>query len=159
MAKIALCGYGTKGEGKGGKAPNGYAYVVNDSVRNGDILQVVATSSRQRKFTTTAKSLHIYGQNTVKGSQAQQKAVENSGEVTRAYGFKELGIKGASPKEPKALSPEMEALGQTKPQSPRAMAMRGGNLAAYMQEHGDVQTTPLAQKSLETFDEYAKKFM
>jgi hypothetical protein len=55
MAKIALCGYGSKGQGvgKGG----GYAYVVNDNVKSGDNIQVISTSSKGNKFATTAKTL------------------------------------------------------------------------------------------------------
>ena len=53
MAKIALVGYGSKGNGIG-KTDDGYAYVVNDNVRTGQTLQPVATNWRSgRQFVTT----------------------------------------------------------------------------------------------------------
>lgn len=43
MAKVARCGYGSQGQGLG-KTVDGYTYIVNDNVRSGDKIQVVATA-------------------------------------------------------------------------------------------------------------------
>ena len=59
MAKIAMCGYGSRGQGVGNN-PDGYAYVVDDSVKTGQKIQVVSTSRAGRKFATTAVPLHAY---------------------------------------------------------------------------------------------------
>ena len=71
MAKFARVGYGSQGQGLG-KNPEGYVYVVNDNVRVGNRIQVVATSQLGRKFGTTAKVLDkTFSENSVKGQQAK----------------------------------------------------------------------------------------
>ena len=116
MAKFARVGYGSQGQGVG-KNPDGYTYLVNDNVRVGDRIQVVATSSRGNKFGTTAVPLSTHGENTVKGKEAQisalargdkriaemlssstregfitQADLDRMGGITKVYSGKELGI-------------------------------------------------------------------
>lgn len=116
MAKFARVGYGSQGQGVG-KNPDGYTYLVNDNVRVGDRIQVVATSSRGNKFGTTAVPLSTHGQGTVKGQEAQIAAISHGdkrvaemlssstregfitqadldrmGGITKVYSGKELGI-------------------------------------------------------------------
>lgn len=156
MAKIAKCGYGSHGQGVG--QTDGYVYVVNDNVRTGDKIQVVATSKKGRKFGTTAVPLHIHGENTVKGQQVVQQAEQAAGEVTRAYSARELGV-STSTRKPAELPQELKDIGATKPQSPQALAIRGGNLQQYMQTHEGTELTPYAQRQVETYDSYSQKFM
>lgn len=116
MAKFARVGYGSHGQGVG-KNPDGYTYLVNDNVRVGDKIQVVATSTLGKKFGTTAVPLSTHGQNTVKGQEAQiaalsrgnnrvaemlstsrregfitQADLDRMGGITQVYSGKELGI-------------------------------------------------------------------
>ena len=167
MAKIALVGYGSRGQGVG-KTEQGYAYIVNDNVRTGDKIQPVATSVRGRKFVRTGDKIqpvatsvrgrkfvttgvvnHSYKQTTAKGQEAKQQYDQNhdpskTQEITKAYTGKELGATGSRvPKQAGELSQYTQ---QT----------RAGNLA--MQKQKDPNTV-FTEKSQQTFDEYSKQFM
>ena len=155
MAKIAKCGYGSHGQGVG--HTDGYVYVVNDNVRTGDKIQVVSTSKRGRKFGTTAVPLHIHGENTVKGRQAVQQAEQATGEVTRAYSAKELGV-STSTRKPAEVPQALQDIKGITPQSPQTLSVRGGNLSQYMQTH-QAELTPYAEKQVETYDSYSRQFM
>ncbi len=150
MAKFAKCGYGSSGEGLG-KTQDGYTYVVNDNVRTGDRIQVVATSRKGNKFATTAVPLHTYQENSKKGQMARQEAEQKTGEApTKSYSGKELGVSGT-----RGVPKTSQMAGQ-KPQSQYTLQTRAGNIAQYMQEHPD---TSLTKNARETFDTYSKKFM
>lgn len=152
MAKIAKCGYGSRGEGLG-KTTDGYTYVVNDNVRTGDILQVVATSRKGNKFATTAQVRYggVFSQNSKKGQEAIREAQQNTGEdPTQSYSGKEVGAGGAR------KAPKTSPIEGLKPQSQYTMETRAGNLAKYMQTHPDTKLTEHAQ---ETFESYSKPFM
>lgn len=150
MAKLAKCGYGSKGEGIG-KTPDGYTYVVNDNVRTGDKIQVISTSRKGNKFPTTAVPLHVFQENSKKGQLAKQEAQQKTGESpTKAYTGKELGATGS-----KAVS-QTPTIGGEKPQSQYTMETRAGNIAQYMQTHPNAKLTKNAQ---ETFESYSKQFM
>lgn len=160
MAKIARVGYGSMGQGVGNN-PDGYTYVVNNSVNVGDKIQVIATSSKGRKFGTTAVPLSTHGENTVKGKQAKIDALSNgdrgvsgflkgtinqadldrmaSQSVTRAYSGKDLGISR------KGLTQEQYR-----------KEVRGGSLKQYVNEVGEV---PMSDKAKENFDSYSAKYM
>lgn len=153
MAKFAQCGYGSTGQGLG-KTTDGYTYVVNDNVRTGDKIQVIATSSKGNKFATTAVPLHTYKEDSVKGQKAKQEAItsmENrgqKGEILQSYSGKELGVQAS-----KATQP----LGEGKRTiSQYAQETRAGNIAMYKQQNPNAKFTPKAQ---ETFDTYSKQFM
>ena len=149
MAKIAQCGYGSRGQGLG-KTENGYTYVVNDNVRTGDRIQVIATSRKERKFATTAVPKSIAQENSVKGQKAVQEAQKNTGEnPTRAYSGKELGVGGFK-------GGKAPAIGGEKAQTEFVMKTRAGNIEKYMQTHPEAEFTKNAQ---ETFDSYSKPFM
>lgn len=155
MAKIAKCGYGSRGQGLG-KTKDGYTYVVNDTVRTGQKIQVISTSRANRKYPTTAVPLHMYGTNTAKGQEAQQKAQEATGrEATRSYTGKELGAKGskAIPAQPVVREGDHSTL---KPQSEYTMAVRAGNVERYLQQYPD---STLSANARETYDSYSAKFM
>lgn len=150
MAKLAKCGYGSRGEGLG-KTPDGYTYVVNDNVRTGDKIQVISTSRKGNKFPTTAVPLHTFQENSKKGQMAKQEAEQQTGEApTKSYTGKELGATGSR------SVPRTPTIGGEKPQSQYTMQTRAGNIAQYMQTHPDAKLTKHAQ---ETFDSYSKQFM
>jgi hypothetical protein len=147
MAKIALCGYGSQGQGVG--KGNGYSYVVNDNVRTGDKIQVVSTSRAGKKFGTTAVPLHTYKENSVKGQKAKQDAVSNTGnEPTQVYSGKEVGATGSTATKP--LGDGHRTI------SEYAQQTRGGNLAMYKQQNPNATFTDKAQ---ETYESYSKQFM
>lgn len=149
MAKIAKCGYGSRGQGVSGNAPDGYSYVVDDSVQRGQKIQVVATSRKGKKFATTAVPLHIYKRTSVKGFQARQQAEEKAGEVTQSYTGKELGAGGSREYDKNAIT------GKTQP-SQYVQETRAGNLAKYLEKHSNAE---LSKNASETYAEYAAKFM
>lgn len=150
MAKLAKCGYGSRGEGLG-TTTDGYTYVVNDNVRTGDKIQVISTSRKGNKFPTTAVPLHTFQENSKKGQEAKQEAQQRTGEEpTKSYSGKELGVTGA-----RAI-PKTPTIGREKPQSQYTMETRAGNIAQYMQQHPNAKLTENAQ---ETFDSYSKKFI
>ena len=148
MAKFAQCGYGSQGQGLG-KTTDGYTYVVNDNVRTGDKIQVIATSKKGNKFATTAVPLHTYKETSAKGQMAKQQAQEKTGkEPTQSYSGKELGVQGS-----KATQP----LGDGKRTiSEYAQETRAGNIAMYKQKDPNAKWTEKAQ---ETFDSYSKQFI
>lgn len=150
MAKLAKCGYGSKGEGLG-KTEDGYTYVVNDNVRTGDKIQVISTSSRGRKFPTTAVPLHTFQENSKKGQNARREVEQKTGGgPTVSYTGKELGVSG-----PRTV-PKQSTIEGIKPQSQYTMQTRAGNIARYMQTHPD---TELTKGASETFDSYSEKFI
>lgn len=148
MAKFAQCGYGSQGQGLG-KTTDGYTYVVNDNVRTGDKIQVIATSKKGNKFATTAVPLHTYKETSAKGQMAKQQAQEKTGkEPTQSYSGKELGVQGSRATQP---------LGDGKRTiSEYAQETRAGNIAMYKQKDPNAKWTEKAQ---ETFDSYSKQFM
>lgn len=155
MAKFAQCGYGSKGQGLG-NTTDGYTYVVNDNVRTGDVIQVIATShgKEPKKFATTAVPLHTYKENSVKGQEAKQEAQEKTGQdPTQVYSGKELGAKGSKRKE----SLYIDEYGiEHKKISEYEQATRAGNIAMYKQKDPNAKWT---EKANETFESYSKKFM
>lgn len=155
MAKFAYIGYGRDGRGVG-TTESGYTYVVSDTVRTGDVLQPIATSSAGRKFVTTGRVNHSASENTATGQQMKQKAEENGAtSITKAYTGREVGAKGNifETKDGNAVNEY-------------AMSARAGNLQMELQKHPDTELSKGAQKTLEqygnkyqTFEEYSKPFM
>lgn len=151
MAKIALCGYGSDGRGKQPYG-DGYAYVVNDNVRVGDKLQVVATNWKSgKKFATTASPLNVYKEDSVNGQYARKIAEHdmahsdnhNAGELVNAYTGKDVGVK---------LFKGSEQYQDT---------LRAKNLEKYSQSHPNAEYSKNASRLMEkyeSFDEYSKKF-
>ena len=134
MAKFAKCGYGSQGQGLG-RTADGYTYVVNDNVRTGDRIQVVATNHwSQKKFATTAVPLHTYKETSIKGQETKQELSSKGVEATQVYSGAELGAQGAGYKQ----------------------QVRAGNIGKYMQKHPDAKLTTNAQQ---TFDTYSQQFM
>lgn len=150
MAKLAKCGYGSRGEGLG-STKDGYTYVVNDNVRTGDKIQVISTSRKGKKFPTTAVPLHTFQENSKKGQEAKQEVQQKTGDnPTQSYTGKELGVTGTRG------VPKTPTISGQKPQSQYTMETRAGNIAQYMQTHPNAQLTKHAQ---ETFESYSKNFM
>ena len=148
MAKIAQCGYGSQGQGLG-TTTDGYTYVVNDNVRTGDVIQVISTSRKGKKFATTAVPLHTYKETSKKGQLAKQEAMSNTGkDPTQVYSGKELGATGSRATQ--------ELPNGHRTISEYSQATRAGNIAMYKKADPNAQWTEKAQ---ETFDTYSKKFM
>ena len=150
MAKFAKCGYGSQGQGLG-KTTDGYTYIVNDNVRTGDVIQVIATShgKEPKKFATTAVPLHTYKETSVKGQKAKQEVLEKTGnDPTQSYTGKELGATGARATNP--LEDGKRTISQY------AQATRAGNIAMYKQKDPNAKWSANSQ---ETFDTYSKQFM
>ena len=176
MAKIAKCGYGSRGQGVGANAPDGYAYVVNDSVNKGDVIQVISTSRNGRKFPTTAVPLSTAKMSTPKGQEIKQQALKNleasnnkraarmidegkfppmqTNELTEVQSGKELGAKGYK------THPISAETGKPLP-SEYQMQTRAKAVEKYKQSHPNVEWTENAQKTAKigTYAEYAKYFM
>lgn len=134
MAKFAKCGYGSQGQGLG-RTKDGYTYIVNDNVRTGDRIQVVATNWKsQKKFATTAVPLHTYKETSVKGQQAKQELDQKGIEATQVYSGAELGVSGKGYKQ----------------------QVRAGNIGEYIEKNPEAQLTKNAKS---TFEEYSQQFM
>lgn len=147
MAKIAQCGYGSQGQGLG-KTTDGYTYVVNDNVRTGDKIQVIATSKSGNKFATTAVPLHTFKETSKKGQLAKQQSLQKGKEPIDVYSGKELGVKASTATKP--LDDGKRTI------SEYAMATRAGNIAMYKNQDPNATWTKKAQ---DTFDSYSKQFM
>lgn len=151
MAKIVKVGYGVSNPNTG-HTDGGYSYVVNDNVRVGQVIQVVATHTdkygkRGKKFVTSATTQHSYKENSVMGQDARAEA---GGELTEAYTGKELGATGSK------VKPAESEIKGLKPQSNYTMSARAESMKRYNEQHIQPQWTEHAQ---ETFDMYSKKFM
>ena len=162
--KIAKVGYGRDGRGVG-KTDGGYAYLVNNNVRTGDVIQPIATSSRGRKFVTTGKVHHAYNETSVKGIQAKQegeKALKDSEynkigqeELTQVLTGKEMSV-------PKSLSKKSGAYMEI---------TRSRQMQSYLQKYPQAKTTgqsfyydytkdtSTSKVKPDTYEEYSKKFM
>ena len=147
MAKFAQCGYGSQGQGLG-KTTDGYTYVVNDNVRTGDKIQVIATSKKGNKFATTAVPLHTYKETSAKGQIAKQQSLQKGKEPIDVFSSKELGVQGST--KTKLLDNGKRSI------SEYAQETRAGNIAMYKQKDPNAKWTEKAQ---ETFDSYSKQFM
>ena len=147
MAKFAQCGYGSQGQGLG-KTTDGYTYVVNDNVRTGDKIQVIATSKKGNKFATTAVPLHTYKETSAKGQIAKQQSLQKGKEPIDVFSGKELGVQGSTAT--KLLDNGKRSI------SEYAQETRAGNIAMYKQKDPNAKWTEKAQ---ETFDSYSKQFM
>lgn len=175
MAKLAICRYGSRGEGPENNPSKTYTYIVNDNVRSGDNIQVISTSSKGNKFATTAKTLTkkdaeelsqksgikvesgVVKENSVRGQELLSK--------TRSAMAKKQGINlNETPYE--QLSTEQKGnLEITQSYTGKELGMSGkktreqtraGNIAMYMQKNPNATLTT---KSQETFDSYSKQFM
>lgn len=175
MAKLAICRYGSRGEGPENNPSKTYTYIVNDNVRSGDNIQVISTSSKGNKFATTAKTLTqndakelsqksgikvesgVVKENSIRGQELLSK--------TRSAMAKKQGINlNETPYE--QLSTEQKGkLEITQSYTGKELGMSGkmkreqtraGNIAMYMQKNPNATLTT---KSQETFDSYSKQFM
>lgn len=167
MAKLAQCGYGSKGQGVG--KTDGYTYVVNDNVRTGDVIQVVSTSKKGRKFATTAVPLHTFKENTAKGQRARLqvlakgdkdivKALEKrigKGEMTMGQVKSEEQRRGRTITQ-SYTGAEVGISRSGISQKQYQQAVRGANLAKYKEKNPNAE---LSENSQATFDSYSRQFM
>lgn len=160
MAKFALVGYGSDGRGVG-TTNGGYTYVVNNSVRTGDILQPVVTHANKKTvFVTTGKANHVYQTTSIKGLDAKQQAESSGEKIKDAYTGKEVGASGERAYKlqenvPKGIKPE---------QSQYENTARAGNIQKYLEQNPNVgqyssdAQVKLSKNAQETFDSYSSKF-
>lgn len=175
MAKIAICRYGSQGQGPESDPSKTYTYIVNDNVRTGDNIQVISTSVRGRKFATTAKTLTkeeaenlsqksgkevesgVLKEGSAKGQELLQK--------TRSDIAKKQGINLDETPYDQLSTQQKKKLDITKSYTGKELGVSGknlreqtraGNIAMYKQQNPNAEFTP---KSQETFDAYSKQFM
>ena len=164
MAKIALVGYGSEGKGIG-LTDEGYAYVVNDNVRTGQVLQPVATNWRNgKKFVTTGKVRHAYKETSTLGQEVKSNAefdieefadTQHAEKIERAYTGKELGAKGEK------QFPQQAIGSKHKPLSAYEKSTRQKALAQYVEDNPSSQPLKdrLTKNAYDTFESYSRKFM
>lgn len=175
MAKLAICRYGTRGEGPENDPSKTYTYIVNDNVRSGDNIQVISTSSKGKKFATTAKTLtkkdaeelsQKSGQEVksgvVKENGARGQALLNE---TRSAIAEKKGIDLNQTPYDKLSTEQKSKLEITQSYTGKELGIiggksreqtRAGNLAKYKETHPNAELTA---KSQDTFDSYSRKFM
>lgn len=175
MAKLAICRYGSNGEGPESNPSKTYTYVVNDNVRSGDNIQVISTSSNGKKFATTAKTLTkkdaedlsqkskekvesgVFKENSVKGQELLNKTrsaiAEKKGIDLNQTPYDELSTeqKGKLDITKSYTGKELGITGRRTREQ-----IRAGNIAMYKQQNPNATLTTKAQ---ETFDSYSKQFM
>ena len=175
MAKLAICRYGTRGEGPENNPSKTYTYIVNDNVRSGDNIQVISTSSKGNKFATTAKTLTkkdaeelsqksgvkvesgVVKENGVKGQELLNKTrsamAEKQGIDLNKTPYDQLSTEQKSRLEitQSYTGKELGVSGKRTREQTRA-----GNIEMYMQKNPNATLTTKAQ---ETFDSYSKQFM
>ena len=175
MAKLAICRYGSRGEGPENKPSKTYTYIVNDNVRSGDNIQVISTSSKGNKFATTAKTLTkkdaeelsqksgtkvesgVVKENSIRGQELLSKTrsamAEKQGIDLNETPYEQLSTeqKGKLEITQSYTGKELGMSGKMKREQTRA-----GNIEMYMQKNPNATLTTKAQ---ETFDSYSKQFM
>lgn len=155
MAKFAQVGYGSQGQGVG-KTAEGYTYVVNDNVRVGQRLQVVATShgKQPKKFVTTAVPLTTYKENSALGKIKKaeiEKELGNADEkLTKAYSGAELGASGEISKK------DIQIAGH-KPQSQYTISARALAQEKYLQSDPNAQFTEQSNETLQYYKDNQPK--
>ena len=165
--KFAKVGYGSDGRGLG-TTEEGYTYVVNDTVRVGQKLKVIATSHGQmpRKFVTTGVPLATYSQNSVLGQNVKSELDANNVKPTRAFTGAELGASGETTKKDVVI-------GTKKPQSEYSMAASALAAERYEKENPSANFTPNTLANMgyyeqnkptkkgkgSTFADYSKPFL
>lgn len=151
MAKFAQCGYGSSGQGLG-KTTDGYTYVVNDNVRVGQRLQVIATSHGKtpKKFVTTAVPLNTYSENSVVGKKVkadlQKELGDKADNLTKAYSGGELGASGE-------ITKKDVSVGTNKPQSEYTISSRALAVEKYKQSDPNAQFTSNTEQTLKYYNE------
>lgn len=157
MAKIALCGYGHDGRSYD-ETGNSYAYIVNDNVNVGDVLQVIATSRKGNKFVTTASPVEVHRESSMEGQLAKSWAESNAsdGEINQTYSGKQLGVggfRGSEKYKQETRARQMQVYQQEHPNAP--LSKNASNL---VDTYGSQE--PITPKSnYKSFDEYSKPFM
>lgn len=163
-----MVGYGSSGQGKG-KTREGYAYVVNDNVRVGQRLQVMATSHgvEKKKFFTTGVPLATYSENSQVGQIALQTETggRSKDQLTNAYTGAQLGASGDTLK-------KNVRVGSLEPQTEYAMSARALTGEKALQADPSLKFTENALKTMNyysestaqkkrtsEFDKYSKPFM
>lgn len=175
MAKLAICRYGSQGEGPENNPSKTYTYIVNDNVRSGDNIQVISTSSKGNKFATTAKTLTqkdakelskksgttvesgVVKENSARGQELLNKTrssmAEKQGVDLNETPYEQLSTEQKSKLEitKSYTGKELGVSGKRTQEQTRA-----GNIEKYIQKNPNATLTTKAQ---ETFDSYSKQFM
>ena len=154
MAKIAIVGYGSSGQGVG-KDGEGYTYVVNDNVRVGQRLQVIATSHGKapKKFVTTAVPNKTFNENSVVGKEEMRTLKENLKtkgkqdiQFTKAYSGGELGASGE-------ISKKDVIVGTNQAQSEYVISSRAKAVEKFKESDPNAKFTKNTQETLKYYNE------
>ena len=159
MAKIALCGYGHDGRGLGNSV-DGYAYVVNDNVNVGDVLQVVATNWKSgKKFGTTAQTLQVNRESSMEGqlNKAWGEEMSRDGELTQVYSGSQLGVKGFRGGE--AYKQQVRAQNLQQYMQTHEGAEMTKNASKLVENYGNPNGAQVKKDNYQSFAEYSKPFM
>lgn len=175
MAKLAICRYGSKGQGPENNPSKTYTYIVNDNVKSGDNIQVISTSSKGNKFATTAKTLTKKDAEELSqksGVNVESGVVKESGvkgqellSKTRSAMAEKQGIDLNNTPYDQLSTEQKNRLEITQSYTGKELGVSGkmkreqtraGNIEMYMQKHPNATLTTKAQ---ETFDTYSKQFM
>ena len=152
MAKLAQVGYGSDGRGVG-KNTDGYTYVVNDNVRVGQRIQVIATShgKQPKKFVTTGVPLNTYNENSVVGKTIKTKLQNELGDkadnLTKAYSGGELGASGE-------ITKKDIVVGTNKAQTQYTTSARALAAEKYLQENPNAQYEQFSKNTKATMQYY-----
>lgn len=153
MAKFATVGYGSSGQGVG-KDGEGYTYVVNDNVRVGQRLQVIATShgKEPKKFVTTAVPNKTFNENSVVGKEEMRLLKENLKTknksnigFTQAYSGGELGASGETTKKDVSI-------GSNRPQSEFVTASRALAAKKFKESDPNAKFTKNTQETISYYE-------
>lgn len=154
MAKIAMVGYGSSGQGVG-KDGKGYTYVVNDNVRVGQRLQVIATShgKEPKKFVTTAVPNKTFNENSVVGKEEMRILKEDlktknksNIDFTKAYSGGELGASGE-------ISKKDVVVGTNQAQSEYVISSRAKAVEKFKESDPNAKFTKNTQETLKYYNE------
>ena len=149
MAKIAIVGYGSSGQGIG-KDGEGYTYVVNDNVKVGQRLQVIATSHGKvpKKFVTTAVPNKTFNENSVVGKEEMRTLKENLStkgkeniDFTKAYSGGELGASGE-------IKKKDVVIGSNQAQTEYTVSARALAAEKYKESQPDAEFTSNTQETV-----------
>ena len=146
MAKFAVVGYGSKGQGVQ-KTGEGYTYIVNDTVRVGQKLQVISTArDHVTKFPTTAVPLKTYNENSVVGKVEKAELGDKAENLTKAYSGGELGASGE-------ITQKDITIGKNKPQSEYTISSRALAMEKYLQSDPTAKISENAEDAMSYYKE------
>lgn len=148
--RFAQIGYGSDGRGDG-KVHEGYTYLVSDTVRPEQVMQVIAhshgTQTPPRAFPTTGKVLKV--------TSAQPSGAP--ADATRAYTQKELGVKSGFGKSAELRQAEARYNALAVYNKENLGGLTGKAAEEKLAITGDTKTERLMSEGYETYADYVKR--